>query len=239
MSTNTHSIDLEADSSQYLTVADSVSLSITGDMSVEAWIKLESNPADGDGYEVVSKHNTTGDQRSYDMIIRNNGGSLRCEVLLSSDGTSTNQVQHNSDTMTLNNGTWYHIAFTVNFTSNEFKFYLDGSQHGTTQTESTINAIFNSTATVEIGRHAQFSSHFDGLIDEVRIWSDERTSTEISDSKSIELVGNEANLAAYWKLNNDLEDATANNNDLTNPASASFSTDVPFTGATSGSFLLF
>ena len=40
---NTHSIDLESGSSQYLFAADSASLSVTGSMTVEAWLNLESN----------------------------------------------------------------------------------------------------------------------------------------------------------------------------------------------------
>jgi len=71
---------------------------------------------------------------------------------------------------------------------------------------------------------------FDGLIDEVRVWNDIRSDAEVDDNKLTELVGNEAGLAGYWKLNNDYLDETSNNNDLTAVAAPVFSTDVPFVG---------
>ena len=48
---------------------------------------------------------------------------------------------------------------------------------------------------------------------------------------SVELDGDEAGLVGYWKLNNSLLDETSNDNDLTNNNSATFSTDVPFSGS--------
>ena len=51
-----------------------------------------------------------------------------------------------------------------------------------------------------------YQALFDGLIDEVRIWNDKRTSTEISNNYQTQLNGNEAGLVAYWMLNNNAED---------------------------------
>ena len=66
------------------------------------------------------------------------------------------------------------------------------------------------------------------MIDDVRLWSVVRTGTEINNNKSIQLLGTETNLNAYWRLNNNLVDKTANGNTLTNNGSAVFSTDTPF-----------
>ena len=42
---NRYSLDLELSSSQYAYVADNPELSITGDITIEAWIKLEQLPS--------------------------------------------------------------------------------------------------------------------------------------------------------------------------------------------------
>ena len=73
---------------------------------------------------------------------------------------------------------------------------------------------------------------FDGDIDEVRVWNDIRSEAELDDNYLTELVGDEANLQGYWKFNNDAGVGyTSNSNDLTNENTATFTTDVPFTGA--------
>jgi hypothetical protein len=56
-SSNTNAIDLEADKSQYLSVSDAVQagLDITGDLTIEAWVKIESAPGLGESYAIVSK----------------------------------------------------------------------------------------------------------------------------------------------------------------------------------------
>ncbi len=53
---NTHSLDLELSSSQYASRADTASLSITGDITIEGWIKLESI---GNTMSIAAKTNRT------------------------------------------------------------------------------------------------------------------------------------------------------------------------------------
>lgn len=62
---NTHSIDLESSSSQYLSRADTASLSITGDLTLEAYIKPESLPSVGNQMDVIAKWDESGALRSY------------------------------------------------------------------------------------------------------------------------------------------------------------------------------
>ena len=62
---NTHSLDLESGSSQYATAADSASLSITGDISLECYRKFESLPTVGNSMVFMSKWNADTALRSY------------------------------------------------------------------------------------------------------------------------------------------------------------------------------
>ena len=105
------------------------------------------------------------------------------------------------------------------------EFFVDGSSIGTSGSGKT--SIADKTADFEIGAQDDGSNSFDGKIDDVRVWSDIRTDAEISNNYQQELIGNEAGLVGYWKLNNGLTDETSNNNDLTNNNSVTFSTDVP------------
>lgn len=93
--------------------------------------------------------------------------------------------------------TWYHIAFVL--TSSTTKVYINGVL------KNTINNGYNNITGeyFEIGRADAIytNEYFQGDIDEVRVWDDERTATEIANSKDSELVGNESGLVAYYKFN--------------------------------------
>lgn len=223
---NTHSLDLEASSSQYASAADSASLSVTGNITIECWLKLESLPAFNQEMYIVSKTDG-GPNRSYVLRITNLAGTMQIRFGVSANGVNTNDSVY---TYTPSTGTWFHIAITFNAGSGASELFIDGVSQGTSS--SAFFPIFDGTAALDIGSVLGSGSFLDGLIDDIRIWSVIRTSTEIDDNKEIELVGNEANLQAYWKLNNAYTDETANGNTLTPSGSPTFSTDIPFVGNT-------
>ncbi|MDX2361601.1 MAG: T9SS type A sorting domain-containing protein [Crocinitomicaceae bacterium] len=65
-----------------------------------------------------------------------------------------------------------------------------------------------------VGNSQWATNEFDGIIDEVRMWSVERTQQEIQDNMHNCLVGNEPNLEAYYSFENGVVDLTANGYDL-------------------------
>jgi hypothetical protein len=99
-----------------------------------------------------------------------------------------------------------------------------------------LTAIYNSTALFAVG--ASFNAagaaedFFDGLIDDVRLWSDIRTDSEIAANRLYQLAGSEGNLAAYWQLNNAATDMTTGANTLTLVNTPVYSTTVPFAMST-------
>ena len=66
---NTHVLDLESDSSQYGSKTDTASLSITGDIAMEIYVKLESLPTSGNTMTMMGKWNKNTNQRSYTFDI--------------------------------------------------------------------------------------------------------------------------------------------------------------------------
>ena len=218
---NTHSIDLEKDSSQYLSITDAAQtgLDITGDLTIEFWCNPETLVYN---HGVVAKGGIT--NPAFFAFISGSGGTGTLNLYVYDSSGNTTRYSTNAGVAIT--GSWQHYAIVFTAASHTIQFYKDGSPITSNMNAEAATSIRDNNQPFLIG-YADNVGYFDGLIDEVRIWNDVRTSGEISSNYNKELVGNEANLAAYWKLNNSLLDETSNNNDLTNNNSAAFSTDVP------------
>lgn len=219
-------------SSQYLYMADSASTSITGDLSIECWIWLRQLPSvAGGSYTLVSKYETTRDDRSYRWDIVSTNDKMR--FYASDDGTSagTHFVIWEASTALIDVGRWYHLAVTFDISTETCKFYIDGNEeNGSVVAGTTIGATIDDNASQFcIGNFEGGTSYCDMLIDETRLWNDICTQSEIQDNMKRQLVpANEANLVGYWRFENDILDETTNNNDLTNSGSAYYAGDTPF-----------
>lgn len=215
---NTKSLDLEASSSQTATITNAAQtgLGITTDFTLECWIKLESQ---GTAY-LITKKNTAG----YQFFIHSTNA-----LQVNYRDTTTNTVIR-CDTVfgTEVVGVWMHVAVAVDVSARTAVFYVDGVAQESTVVTAGDTSISNGTDPFEIGSKAS-GSYFDGKIADVRVWSDIRTATEISEYYNQQLVGTETNLEGYWKFDNDYLDETSNNNDLTASGSPVFATDAPYT----------
>lgn len=230
---NTHSVDLESGSSQYLSITDDsqTGLDITGDITMEAWVNVESQPSTNQSYTIVGKWgNNQSVNQSYLMRYGDESGTKKI-IFIGNDGTDVRLAKAD---VNLSNGTWSHVAVTWDASSSTAVIYVNGIAQTTTMSGVSITSIFNGSGTFVAGARdaGTFDEFFDGKIDDVRVWSRERTATEVADDRLRELNGNETGLVGYWKLNNSLSDSTSNNNALTNNGSAIFDTATPFDGFT-------
>lgn len=225
---NVYSIDLEKGSTQYLEANDSVSLSPTGDLTIEMWVKFESlpGPATSTYYYYLAKRQTTNSYGLFTdynnlsagnytlgMYINNGGGNFFYQIL----GTPSL-------------GQWYHLAASFDASAATVEFMVDGISIGTHNIGG-VTSIADTDSTVCIGHSGSGAFDFDGLIDEVRIWDITRTAAEINTNKAV-MIDSASGLKASWHLENGLTDSSGNSNTLTNVNSAVFSTDVPFSGVT-------
>lgn len=190
---STEAVALASASSQYLDAADSASLSITGNITLELWVKLDSSPGSGVIYTLISKLLATGNQRSYEFYYHNDGGTLKLGFITSDDGSGADVLTVNN---TLATDTWIHLAIVWTASTATAEFFKNGASIGSSAGAKT--SLFNSTALLNIGRSEGVGNYFNGKIDDVRIWNGLRTETQINDNKSVELAGNESGLAAYW-----------------------------------------
>ncbi len=214
---NTHSATLASASSQYFTAVDSASLSITGDMTLECWIKLTT----GTQGSVLTKRNSDTSQRSFSFQASSTALVFGC----TSTGGAVTDVTIST---AINTGTWYHIAVVYTASAGSAKFYKDGVQVGSTQT-GLPTSIYDSTSVFAIGTLFTPAQDFiNAQIDEVRVWNIVRSATEINDTKSLS-IDSATNLQGSWHLNNALTDSSGNSNTLTNVNSAAFTTDIPYT----------
>lgn len=180
-----------------------------GARTVEAWINTTANcvPNAGGIQQVILDWGTfvTGGRFTLNLLWSN---SVRIEVGGSGLSGST----------AINDGQWHHVAasYDPSVAVNKFKLYIDGQL----ETQGNITTAVNtgSQYNVRIGKRTDDVNHFEGAIDEVRIWDAVRTSAEIAANWNSELCAPHPDLIGYYRFNqgtaggnnvgeNDLDDA--------------------------------
>lgn len=220
----THSLDLERGSSQYaITGASPTGLNVTGSFTLEAWVKLESQPSSA-LWGIMGKYKTSGG-RAYDWYYRDDAGTKKFGLDLSDDGSSSSGYE-----ITISGGLptaeWVHIAITFTVTSGAMEAFVNGKSVGT-NTHSK-KSIASTSAKFCVGASQEGGDqYFDGLIKDVRVFSDKRTQAEIVADAGTESVS-DGNLVGEWNFNNSYADTSGNGNTLTPTNSPVFATDFPW-----------
>ncbi|MEQ9307413.1 MAG: LamG-like jellyroll fold domain-containing protein, partial [Marinoscillum sp.] len=169
----------------YVDIGDVVDF--PGDFTWEAWIK----PTTLSGYhDVISKHNGGNEP----LLTVKSGGELTWyyggDQSISAAGIITA-------------GEWHHIAAVR--TSGSLQLYANGVAVGSPFINS--DDLTNSTS-LQIGTQANSTANdFIGEIDEVRIWNNARSVSEIQSNIYNTLQGNESGLLAYYKFDQGTADA--------------------------------
>ena len=216
LAANTHSATFVAGSSQGKeTTADFTDYG-TDEVTVEVWVKTSTdNPTS----MVVGVNNAVS---ATFQLVKISGSGYRFEIGLVDVGAEISDYIAEGD---VEDGTWHHLAGV--YDGANMHIYLDGSEQGTENPESG-NIITTNPSHLSIATRAETPDLFwDGQIDDVRVWNDARTASEIKDNLDAELVGNETGLTFYAKLNNDNTEETGNYtiSDINSPT---FTTDFPF-----------
>ncbi len=212
---NTASVLLDSASSQTLVASDTPSLSVTGNMTLEAWVKLTTLPTVNQTYVLVDKTTSTSADSSYQLNVENRGGQQYI-------GFGVNNTGHDYAWSPSAN-TWYHIAVAYD-TSGSASVYVDGAFTGVFSGFTT--SIQDSTADFTIGG-TRGVAFLNGNIDDVRVYTVARTQSQIQSDMFMEPTGTETGLVAAWNLDNNYSDSTSNNNTLAPVNGPVFSVDVP------------
>lgn len=189
-------------------------------LSAEAWINMGNLNGD---HAVMGKYNNNNSDRVFLLRIRD-GGEIAFTIGKASNldvrtYTTTNEV--------INAGEWMHLAVVADLPSQELKIYLNGEEMpgSTSSVGAWPTVIEDGNSDFEIGIHRSIDSmgnpseHFDGQIDEVRLWNIALSESQIRDNMCEKLTGNETGLVGYWRMNegtgSTVTDLTANSNNGT------------------------
>jgi Concanavalin A-like lectin/glucanases superfamily len=164
-------------STNYVSVANTPDVDITGALTMEAWIKLDTIPTQNGG--IIAKYLGTGEQRSYNLYVNGQGGIGGLAMAISPDGTFASATTIVDD-VPLPTGEWAYVVGT--FEPNQaMRLYINGvlAEELTTGIPS---QIFSSTADLWIGRqfNDQAGNRLPGLVDEVALYDRALTAAEIS-----------------------------------------------------------
>lgn len=162
----------------YLNCGNSGSLDVTGDITIEAWIKPYSI---SDWRNIVFKGGDGSSDCNYQFAVVNwtGGGKVYINRLAFSS--------HNDDTgigwdpwgsyndNDIDFGVWQHVAVTV--TGDDITFYKNGQVIGK---RTKVNQLAGNDFNLSIGGRAGLpNQRFEGTIDEVRIYKEALTTGEI------------------------------------------------------------
>jgi len=161
-------------------------------LTVEAWIKTTTttNPAN----ILTWGNSSTSSGDNIQIRIQDN------KLLYGSNVPSGSWISCLGNT-TINNGQWVHIAVVKN--NNNVQLYVNGVADGS-GTNTNIANVNRMVIGIYYERGDVYNSMaFEGKIDEMRIWNDVRTETEIRQNMYRELPNpaGETNLVAYYKFN--------------------------------------
>ena len=231
LSSFTDDISFDFDgTNDYLTRSPISGLETTG--SVSAWVKLDSMSANGFIFQIREEEGTN---NQIILLWNNASGVIRGNVKFA--GT-TNVVDSGSGLE--NDGNWHHVAFTWMSGSkssalNVTKIYIDGSE---TDSDAIGNTWNGTAGELVIGRNGiQSNAYFNGHINDVAIFDDALTSSEVSaiyNSGSPKDESSHSGLVAYYTMeaysdsDTTLADDSGNSNTITITNSTNIdSTDTP------------
>jgi Ca2+-binding RTX toxin-like protein len=172
----------------YVDVGNPATLQITGNQTIEMWLKPTNfnnrqNPyAKAYGGEGTITVETDGTVSYFYGVSGDNSGDYQ--------GFNTG--------VSLKADEWNHLSIVRDLTANKLYWYINGAK--VNEIDAQYSAAVASSNAIYIGRG--YVSNLSGQIDDVRIWNVARTQTQIQANLNKTLTGTETGLAGYWNFNN-------------------------------------
>jgi gliding motility-associated-like protein len=173
-----------------VSVPNNTALNISGNISVEAWIK----PASGGTniQNVISKSTSSGVGSNTGYIFPrtdDNWGNFNGYLHIGGLWRSVSSPYPTD-------GLFHHLAMTYDGTN--IRLYLDGNL---VKTQAQTGTIATNTNSLALGNQPGFTELFKGTLDEARIWNAALTADQIKSRMNIELGGTETNLVLNYNFN--------------------------------------
>lgn len=133
-------------------------------------------------------------QNGSDYIIAGYGSPGNQKLVISSEGGTSGVSLGSSVT----DGNWHHIAMTYKKnTFFGFRAYVDGIIVGGLNTSNNSLPAINTSAIIGKYNNGPGSEFFNGTIDELRIWTKERNSSDINLNKNVKISQAPGLIASY------------------------------------------
>ena len=182
----------------YISDASQTGLNLTSTFTIEFWLRLH----DASNYPtIVAKDDNVGiGTRAYNVLLYPDN---KIRIIIS-DGVDKYDYYRYDTAVEIDE--WHHWAITCNVgnaSATTFEFFKDGTSvgNGTSEIAGNCSAIVDTSAQFSIGavkNNGTEAGFLIGQLDDVRVWNDVRTSTEISNNYQKHLTGTEAGLVAYY-----------------------------------------
>jgi hypothetical protein len=165
-------------SNALVTVNDASSLDLTNGLTLEAWVKPSAIP--DNWIDVVYKG--SGGNDNYYL----ESSSTRSSVPVGGALLTSGQRAEANGTSALKTGSWTYLAATYDGTT--MRLYINARQVASTKLSGTITT---GTGPLSFGGDSYWGQYFNGLIDEVRIYNNALTASQIK-TDMITPIGNAA-----------------------------------------------
>lgn len=198
--------DFEAGDTEYLSAADNAALSITGSLTLSAWIRPETVGAGG--YNIIAKWDNG--NNSYRFF--QDGDDL--ELVLDNAGNSLETTGNYLTALA-----FHHVVAVYDAPTASIKFYINGVEATSTNLNGTIpSSIGDDAGAFHIGAQDSSSTpsnYYDGYIDEARVYNRALSPAEVKS-----LYNWAPGPVGHWKLDENtgttsVVDSSGNGTDLT------------------------
>ncbi|MEP0265004.1 LamG-like jellyroll fold domain-containing protein [Dokdonia sp.] len=189
-----HSLDFDG-TDDFVDLQQNFAFEATDRFTIEAWINISSI---GSFQQIIAKlGNGVLSFRGWGFQVTDDG--ILSAFISTEFFTQTRYVEGEQ---ILQTNTWYHVAMSFDG-EDEILLYVNGAPEtlGVVNPDGELTTIATSAPT-HIGNfdNGTAQEHFNGKIDELRVWSGVRSTEEIATAYMTELSGNETNLLGYYKM---------------------------------------
>ncbi len=178
---------------EHIEVPDDPALNLTGNVTTEAWIRLDRF---GNTWTPILNKSDGLGGRTYDLWVHSNGSvhasHMRADRAVESINTNSGVIQP---------GVWAHVAVVRDRAAGQMRIYINGVLMREQGMSMQTGLATDSPLQIGWSREAETNyAALEGSVDDVRIWSTARTGAEIADTYQQALTGNEAGLVLYLPL---------------------------------------
>jgi len=150
----------------WLDCGSGASLDITGDMTIEFWMKPQDWYKNDNTYTtIIMKGANPGDKVTYN-IGHPNSGDHGIKFTYHNNGWVD---VHDNSAITYTMDQWYHMAVVVDEANDNVKFYRDGTLLSSISNDFDLKPMLSNNNPLVMGRFSQSVEWYNGALDEVRL----------------------------------------------------------------------